>query len=105
MNKITKFTLAACVLLGACSDQTSDSKSVTQTPVDQPNRFFDAAVSKLEREVQGVSKQQATCMLESMLADGRLGLGEINQVVFNEDGSVERKRVAKALEKAKSDCL
>ncbi len=44
-------------------------------------------------------------MVESMLADGRMGLGDINQMALNEDGTVKRSSVAESLNTAKTNCL
>lgn len=112
MKSTYKITILACFVLSACSEQTevqlekqtASVQKATQQE-NKPNRFYEAAVNKIKNTIQGASVEQAKCMLDAIVADGRIGIGEINQMKVNEDGSVKRASLDKALTHAKSECM
>ncbi len=89
-------TLAACslfVLLTACSDDPTNSNehhskntASDQIVKDKPNKFMISAIKKVRMAHETMPLEQAKCVVDDMLADGTIGLGEINQMDISAAG-------------------
>ena len=80
----TTVTLCLFLVLMACSEKSanepSNADSKAATTVEKPNKFKVAAIKKVKLANSGFNETQATCVVEQMTADGKIGLGEINQM-------------------------
>jgi len=84
-------------LLSSCSSET-EAQSSAAAPNDYMtgNKFFDAASTKFMAALPGMPRYKTNCMVETMTADGKYGIGELNQMKLkavemsqNSDGLVE----------------
>lgn len=76
--------LAICLSvlnLSACSEETTANKSVSAEDSGLTGeRFFDAAATKIMLHNEGMDRKRANCMVTYITADGKIGVGEINQM-------------------------
>lgn len=76
-NYYLAFIFAA--IISACSDD----KSHSDNSVDSGNKFYDSAVKKVIEASPSMTLTQGKCIIDSMTKDGKIGLGEINQMTLN----------------------
>lgn len=114
--KNSRFALLALVLLPVCSliscgpdsseptdtDGSSASSAAKGETAEAPNtgnRFLDAAIQKVSAASPALSMEQSQKVVESMTADGSIGLGEINSMKLD-DLSQNADRLNQAYQKA-----
>ena len=67
--------------LSACSEETGSQKSASAEDSGLTGeRFFDAAATKIMLHNEGMDRKRANCMVTYITADGKIGVGEINQM-------------------------
>ena len=88
----------------ACSEQSS-SQANQSDPDLTGKRFFDAAASKFMAANPNIARKQANCMVTEMTADGKIGLGEINQMKLDETGLHGASRLESAHSMAMKKCV
>ncbi len=80
----TTVILCLCLSLMACADNASTDNNQPATPTststEKPNKFKVAASNKIKLANPGMTDEKANCVVEQMTADGKIGLGEINQM-------------------------
>lgn len=114
--KNSRFALFALVLLPVCSliscgpessestdtEGSSASAAAEGQAAEAPNtgnRFLDAAIQKVSAANPALSMEQSQKVVESMTADGSIGLGEINSMKLD-DLSQNADRLNQAYQKA-----
>ncbi len=75
---ITTGLLAACSETPSPSDNDNQTAGTPDTPAQ--NKFEIAATMKIMAANPGLAKEKASCVVKSIIADGKIGLGEINQM-------------------------
>lgn len=91
--RLLAILLALLGSITACADeQQKDAMDNALTG----ERFFDAAASKLITGSPEMSRTVANCIVAAMTADGKIGLGEINQSTLDEQGVPKRSALREA---------
>ena len=98
--------LTSFVLMSCSADEANDGGGASSDEAVSAtgDRFFDSAVNMIAAKDDDVSVAQATEIVTAMTADGTVGLGEINQMRFD-DPTKNRKFINTAYEKAKKAVL
>ena len=100
----SRTTLLACMLLltvTACSENAaSDDAEDALTG----NRFFDAAADRVMQGVDRLDRRTANCVVQAMIDDGSIGVGEINQAPFEDGRFGGPERIQAAFESALEAC-
>ncbi|MDF3128930.1 hypothetical protein P0Y35_06960 [Kiritimatiellaeota bacterium B1221] len=99
-------TLFFAIGLAACSESTASTKpSPEQTKVSETRQnSLDAAAKKISSFDKDVSAEQASIIVETMLNDGTIGLGEVLSMNFI-DLSDNSDRLIAAYQTAKTAAL
>ncbi len=100
---MTKYLITSSLLLlllSACAEDATSNNNQTA----KPSKFKVAAIEKI-KAANGISYEQASCVVESMLADDQYGLGEINQMKLTPETLSENSSgLLKAYQKATKAC-
>ena len=81
---LSMLLLGLALSFDACSGGSQEVASGEDEPAaqDSGNRFYDAAVAKVQGANPGFTADQAKCVVDAMTAEGKYGLGEINSLDF-----------------------
>ncbi|WP_395376179.1 hypothetical protein [Marinicella sp. W31] len=102
MKKLNYLALLAFIFSTiGCSQEQTGSTNATATG----NKFYDSAVAKISNEIPGVSKEKAACIVDKMIADGSIGLGEINQMKFGSNQHENAKALNDTFYKVLNICI
>ncbi len=71
--------LIMTVAISACSSDKDQPAKQTGSG----NKFYDSAVKKIVNASPGMTVKQGTCIVDRMTKEGKIGLGEINQMTLN----------------------
>ena len=84
-----------------CSEQSAAPEPDTGLTGE---RFFDAVATKLMSATPSMTRDVANCMVSAMTADGKIGVGEINQAKLDSDGVPSRQTLRTAFLAAAAKC-
>lgn len=99
-----KNTLLACMLLLTVTACSGDAASNDAEDALTGNRFFDAAADRLVQGVDRLDRRAANCVIQAMIDDGSIGVGEINQAPFEDGRFGGPERIQAAFESALEAC-
>ncbi len=79
----TTFTLL--FLLSACAEEQASTPNQTA----KPSKFKVAVIDKVKAANVGMPYEKATCVVETILAEGEYDLAEINQLKLTADSLID----------------